>query len=141
MDTITKLGLVGTLLGIIGFFFPVEWKNKFLVKIVFTLIVIVLSVWIINQNSRIRQMEKISKSANLLVEQKSINFTSEGFILAALSFLEQNKSSYPDSYKRAKDIFEVYNKSEHRDINSTYTASEMEGLIVGIGILSTVEDK
>ncbi|WP_146779246.1 hypothetical protein [Flavobacterium psychrolimnae] len=70
-----------------------------------------------------------------------MEFTSEGFTLAALSFLEQNKNDFPDSYERANKIFETYDKSEERNSNSVSTASEMEGLIKGIGILSTVDDK
>ena len=141
MDTIAILGLIGTVLGIIGFFFPIEWKNKAYIKVVFMLIFTILSIWIVNQNSKINQIEKVSKSANLLIEQKSTEFTSEGFILAALSFLEQNKNSYPDSYKRANDIFYTYNLAENREMNSISVASEMEGLIRGIGILSTVDEK
>jgi hypothetical protein len=141
MDTITILGLTSALIGIIGFFFPIEWKSKAYIKLVFTIIFVILSAWIVYQNSKINKIERVSKSANLLIEQKSMEFTSEGFILAALSFLEQNKNDFPDSYQRAKKIFETYDKSEERNLNSVTTASEMEGLIKGIGILSTVDDK
>ncbi|RBN49474.1 hypothetical protein DR980_13615 [Flavobacterium psychrolimnae] len=101
----------------------------------------ILSAWIVYQNSKINKIERVSKSAHLLIEQKSMEFTSEGFTLAALSFLEQNKNDFPDSYERANKIFETYDKSEERNSNSVSTASEMEGLIKGIGILSTVDDK
>lgn len=96
--------------------------------------------YIVSQNSKISRIEKVSKSANLLVKQKSMEFTHEGFILAALSFLEQNKSDYPESYQRAKGIFEKYDKSEYRGIESLSISSEMEGLIKGIAILATVKE-
>lgn len=88
MDTISILGILSGILGIIGFFFPVEWKEKNIIKVVFTIILFVLTSYIVYQNSKISRIEKVSKSANLLVENKSRDFTSEGFILAALSFLE-----------------------------------------------------
>lgn len=141
MDTITTLGLLSGIIGIIGFFFPVEWKGKIFIKIIFTVILIILTSCIVFQNSKIARIEKVSKSANLLIETKAMDFTSEGFILASLSFLEQNKNDFPESYERAKLIFEKYDKSEYRDIESIKTSNELEGLIKGIGILSTVDDE
>jgi hypothetical protein len=140
MDTISIIGLLGTVLGIIGFFFPVEWKKKVFIKIAFTFIFLLLSSYIFIQSSKINKIERISKSANLLIEKKSMEFTPEGFILASLSFLEQNKNDYPESYERAKEIFKKYNESENRNINSVDTSYEMEGLLKGISILSTVKE-
>ena len=141
MDTIAIVGLLSALLGIVGFFFPVEWKNKTSIKIVFTIVLLSLSAYIIYQNSKINRAEKISKSANLLIEQKHMEFTHEGFILAALSFLEQNRKDFPESYERAKMIFDKYDKSPYRGLESVDTSFEMEGLIKGIGILSTVKEE
>ena len=140
MDILSIIGLLSGVLGIIGFFFPIEWKKKWFIKITFTLIFLFLSSFIIIQNSKINKIEKVSKSAKLLIEQKEMEFTSEGFILAALSFLEQNKSDFPESYERAKVIFKNYNESEDRNLNSVNTSYEMEGLIKGIAILSTVKE-
>ncbi len=141
MDTISILGFLSGLIGIVGFFFPVQWKNKIFVKIAFTLVLASLSIYIFYQNSKIDKIERVSKSANLLIESKDTQFTSEGFILAALSFLEQNKNEFPESYERAKKIFENYDKSDYRSIESVGTSSEMEGLIKGIAILSTVKEE
>lgn len=141
MNTISIVGFLSGLIGIIGFFFPVEWKNKILIKIVFTMVLFFLSFFIITQNSKIHQIERVSKSANLLIEKKDTEFTAEGFILAALSFLEQNRNEYPESYARAKMIFDKYDKSDNREIESVGTSFEMEGLIKGIGILSTVSEE
>jgi hypothetical protein len=140
MDTISILGFLSGLIGIIGFFFPVEWKNKILIKVAFSLVLASLSIYIFYQNSKINQMERVSKSADLLIESKDTQFTPEGFILAALSFLEQNKNEFPESYYRAKKIFDKYDKSDYRSIESVGTSSEMEGLIRGIAMLSTVKE-
>ena len=141
MDTISILGFLSGLIGIIGFFFPIEWRNKIYVKIAFIIVLATLSIYIFYQNSKIDKIERVSKSANLLIQSKETEFTSEGFILAALSFLEQNKNEFPESYERAKKIFEKYDKSDNRSIESVGTSSEMEGLIKGIGILSTVKEE
>lgn len=138
MNTISALSVLSCLIGIIGFFFPIEWKNKKIFKLVFVLILLILSTYIVILNSKIERIERISKSANLLIENREKKFTDEGFILAGLSFLEQNKSDFPESYERAKRIFEEYKKKDDKDFKSITTASEIEGLIGGISILSTV---
>ncbi|MBL7888807.1 MAG: hypothetical protein JNL24_04610 [Bacteroidia bacterium] len=141
MDVITILEILSGIIGIIGFFFPIEWKKKIIIKLMFSLILLLLTSYIVFQNSKINRIEKISKSANLLINKKSMEFSNEGFILAALSFLEQQKNDFPESYERAKMIFEKYDKNEYRSIESVRVSSEMEGLIKGIGILSTVKDE
>jgi hypothetical protein len=141
MDTLSILGFLSGLLGIVGFFFPVQWKNKIFVKIAFTIVLGSLTGYVYCQNAKIDKIERVSKSANLLIKSKDAQFTSEGFILAALSFLEQNKNDFPESYERAKKIFEKYDKSDFRGIESVGTSSEMEGLIKGIAILSTVKEE
>lgn len=141
MDTISIIGLLSGIIGIIGFFFPLEWKKKIFIKIAFITIFFSLSCYIIYQNSKISKIERVSKSANLLIEKKSMEFTHEGFILAGLSFLEQNKSDFPESYERAKKIFKKYDESQYRGLESVETSSEIEGLIRGIGILSTVKEE
>jgi hypothetical protein len=141
MDTISIIGLLSGIIGIIGFFFPIEWKKKIFIKIAFIAIFFSLSCYIIFQNSKITKIERVSESANLLIEKKSMEFTHEGFILAGLSFLEQNKSDFPESYERAKQIFKKYDESQYRGLESVETSSEIEGLIKGIGILSTVKEE
>jgi hypothetical protein len=140
MNIISIFGFLSGLIGIFGFFFPIEWKNKIFIKITYTIVLASLSFIIVTQNLKINQIERVSKTANLLIEKKTIDFTDEGFILACLSFLEQNKKEFPESYERAKLIFDKYDKSDNRRVESIYISSEMEGMIKGIGILSTVSE-
>lgn len=141
MDTINILGIISGLIGIIGFFYPKQWEKKWIVKSILFAVITCLSILIVIQNSKIEKLEKVSKSANLLLEKKEMEFTSEGFIMAALSFLEQNRNDFPESYERAKSLFEKYDKSEDRDIASVSVSYEMAGLLNGIAILSTVEEE
>ncbi len=141
MDLLGILGVTGTLLTIFAFFFPLEWKNKRVFKIVFFTIIALLSSTIVYLNLKISRIEKISKSAEALIQQKAHGFTDEGFILASLSFLEQNKKDFPDSYERAIKIFESYNNSRDKRYESLDVSSELEGLLKGIAILSTVDEE
>jgi hypothetical protein len=88
-----------------------------------------LTIVIVYQNSIINSKERISKAANFLIENKKFEFTNEGFILASLAFLEQNRKEYPDIYEISKEIFKNYNKSEHRALNAVTVSYEMSGLI------------
>jgi len=80
-------------------------------------------------NSRLRRIDNISIAANKLLEYQKFHFSPEGFNLACLSFLEQNKDLYPESYERAKGLFRESGKSEEN-------SNTMSGLIRGIAILN-----
>lgn len=140
MDYINLLGIISGIIGIFGFFYPKQWQKKWPIKLFFILTIACLSTLIVVQSSKINRIEKISKSASVLLEEQRTEYTSEGFIQAALSFLEKYKMDFPDAYKRATDIFNRYNQSEYRGVRSADTASELAGLIKGIATLSK-EDK
>ncbi|UVD79373.1 hypothetical protein NWE55_14765 [Myroides albus] len=60
--------------------------------------------------------------------------------MASLSFLEQNKNEFPESYERAKEIFKKYDNSEYKTTESVGISYEMAGIVKGIAILSTVKE-
>ena len=136
MDYINLLGIFSGILGIFGFFYPKQWQKKWPIKAVFAITIASLSTLLVLQNSKINRIEKISRSASILLEEKATAYTPEGFIQAALSFMEKYKTEFPDAYIRATEIFSRYNSSEHRWSKSTDTASELAGLIKGIATLS-----
>jgi hypothetical protein len=140
MDYINLLGIISGVIGIFGFFYPKQWQKKWPIKAVLVLIIASLSTLIAVQNSRINRIEKISRSASILLNAHSTDYTSEGFIQAALSFMEKYKGDFPDAYKRATNIFERYDKSEYRGLRSTDTAYELAGLIKGIATLSSEDN-
>lgn len=85
---------------------------------------------IVSQNSRLEEINRVSRAANQLLKDKTMEFTHEGFTQAGLSFLEQNKGLYPDSYKRAILI------SENRELDQVTKSFTIAGIIKGIAILN-----
>jgi hypothetical protein len=136
MDFYALSGIIGTVFSIATVFLPEKFKSKKLTLGIFTFTIIVLCCFITNLNSKLNRIEKVSMTANELIEEKSMKFTNEGFILATLAFLEQNKDLYPESYKRAENIFDYYKKSNDKSIESVNVSFELEGLLQGIAILS-----
>lgn len=93
------------------------------------IIVTFLSSWITKSDTELKRIKNIHKSASQLVTKHNHDFTSDGFIQAALTFLEENKDIYPDAYIRATIIYET-NKDK---INVSYA---LKGMLNGIAILN-----
>ena len=94
-----------------------------------------MGIYIHKLESRIDRVNDIQRAALQLVEKKDTRFTSEGFVQAALSFLEVNKDLYPDTYMRAVEIERKMHESEslYAGIDA---ASELSGILNGIAILN-----
>jgi phosphoglycerol transferase MdoB-like AlkP superfamily enzyme len=139
MDIYAVSGILGTVLSIATFFIPDKWKSKRITLFLFVFLVVILSCVIVNQNSKLTRINKISRAANELVSNREMRFTHEGYIQAGLAFLEQNKDLYPDTYKRSVSIYEKYKKKERYDNDVVDLAFEMDGLIKGIALLNINE--
>lgn len=140
MYLVTALSVISGIVGILAFFFPIKWKKSLFVKIIFISIISILSIYLSYQNYKLNRIEKISKTANLLIKNKDTDFTNEGFVLACLSFMEQNKDEFPDSYSRAISIYKKYENNNNKGYESIVLSSELEGLIKGIGYFNTEEE-
>lgn len=103
------------------------------------------AVWYWQANQRIH---KVELAAQRLLSESEYNFTNEGFIQAALAFLEKNKDLYPDSYARAQEICREnkcsgaqYSKEAENGIdrqqNLRNVASTLRGLVKGISALES----
>lgn len=138
MDFILLLTTISSVVSIIGFFITIVKDKKWYItisSIVSALVFICMSVHIHKLESRIERVKDIQRAASQLVEERDMRFTSEGFVQAALSFLEVNKDLYPDTYMRAVEIEQKMHESK-----SIYTgveaASELSGILNGIAILN-----
>lgn len=134
MNAIDIIALLSSLAGLATFFIPSQWQTKknFIVAGLFILSAV--SIIMVNQYSRLRHIERVSRAARQLLEQKEMEFTYDGFTQAGLAFLEQNKNLYPDSYKRAMSI------AKDQSVHEVHKASTIEGIIKGIGILNTASE-
>jgi len=131
MGIISTLTLTGSVASIIGLFLPAEgWKRK-AIYVIYGLVIALLTGGLVYYQQQLEKAESISRQAEELVEDRSIHFTSEGFIQAGLAFLETHQDTYPDTYARAQAICETYNCSgEGEDVVSA--AFAMEGILEGI---------
>lgn len=130
---IVFIGVVGSVASIISLFIPAMSKKEKLLHAVYIFIIAVavgFGSWeyIIN-----KQANNLSQAAALLSKDREFNYSSEGYIQAALWFLEVNKERYPDAYQSARQIYNDW--KEHPDSLGTKkieVASEMDGIIRAI---------
>jgi hypothetical protein len=135
MNYYVLLGIISGIVTIISLFIPEKWRTKKTFLAVTLIVVIFISGWITDMNSRLDRVKSVQKSAMVLMDRRNSEFTDKGFIQASLSFMEENKDLYPDSYQRAIQIQEgIKDKWYSGDISDA--AYEMEGLIYGIAILN-----
>ena len=135
MNYYVLLGIISGIVTIISLFIPKKWRTKKTFLAVTLIVVIFISGWITDMNSRLDRVKSVQKSAMVLMDRRNSEFTDKGFIQASLSFMEENKDLYPDSYQRAIQIQEgIKDKWYSGDISDA--AYEMEGLIYGIAILN-----
>jgi hypothetical protein len=143
---IILVGIVGSVASVIGLFLPLQSKNQRIIHALYQLAIIafaIVAVWYWQANQRVH---KVEQAATRLLNNSNFDFTSEGFIQAALAFLEKNKDLYPDSYTRAQEIcksnhcFEPeYGKSGVNSLDHSYNQrnamNALKGLILGISRL------
>jgi hypothetical protein len=137
MDILVLSGFVGALFSVLAFFIPEKFKSNRAIKIIFTILLIGLCCIITFQYSKLKRIDNISKSATTLIKNKESSYTHISFVQAGLAFLEQNKDLYPDSYKRAQNLYDEYKKKESPYAFETVNlASEIKGIIQGIAVLN-----
>lgn len=138
MDYLLLLTIFSSVVSVIGFIATIckegKWYHSIL-SIVSALVFTCMGIYIHKLESRIDRVHDIQRAALQLVEKKGTRFTSEGFVQAALSFLEVNKDLYPDTYMRAVEIERRMHESEslYAGIDA---ASELSGILNGIAILN-----
>lgn len=138
MNYILILTIFSSVLSIIGFFVSIFMNHNtrtLVLCIVSSVIFIGLSIYVQQLEKRLSRIEDIHRAASELVDQRRITFSPEGFVQAALSFLETTKDLYPDTYARAADIAKKMHESESI-FSGSEAESEMVGIIYGIAILN-----
>jgi hypothetical protein len=146
MDFWLVLGAVGSVASLIGLVLPRQSKNLRLIHALYGLAIAAfatVAVWYWQANQRIH---KVEQAATRLIERVDFDYSSQGFIQAALAFLEKNRDLYPDSYARAQELCKLNNclgpqygaqgsNSLEHDYNLNNVASGLKGLIRGISKL------
>lgn len=127
MDSVVLLGIMGSVASIASLLISAPTITSRIIHAVygFLIVMVVGSAFIFNQEkiselataeqkaselqAEIDQMNSIKIGAKSILENKSYYSTSDvgenrGFILSAFAFLEQHKSTFPESYQIAKTL-------------------------------------
>lgn len=140
------IGIVGSVASIIALALPASSKSQRIIHAVYVLLIVAISSAAITYKTELNRINSAEKSAKALITDRRMNFTDEGFNMAALSFLEKYKDLYPDSYQRASKLCENNGclKNQHAEggnsLNHAYSqinvSSALEGMLKGIGEIS-----
>lgn len=147
MDIFSLIGVLGSIASIIALFLPAQGKKQRVIYAIYVFIVVVLVTSSQFYQSKLRRIESAERAAIALLERKEFEFTQEGFIQAALAFMEKNRDIFPDSYVRAQELCKNNDCLENpygNKISSSLThgyaqihvASALDGMLKGIAKLS-----
>lgn len=136
------IGIVGSVASIIALALPASSKSQRIIHAIYVLLIVGISAAAVSYKAELNRMNDAERAAKALVADRKMNFTNEGFNMAALSFLEKYKNLYPDSYKRASELCENNGclKNQHAEggnsLNHAYSqinvSSALEGMLKGI---------
>lgn len=140
------IGIVGSVASIIALALPASSKSQRVIHSVYVLLIVAISSFAVSYKAELNQVNNAERAAKVLVKDRRMKFTDEGFNMAALSFLEKHKNIYPDSYQRASELCKNNGclQNQHaKDSNSLAHAysqinvsSALEGMLRGIGEIS-----
>jgi hypothetical protein len=103
--TFAIVGFLGSIASLVALFLGATgWKAK-LIHGIYAAAILVLSVLAYRQETRLSEIRNI-ESAALRLTKSSEGLTEDGAILAIMAFLEKTRYEFPDTYERAKAIYE-----------------------------------
>ncbi len=143
------IGFVGSLASIVALFLPANSMKNRLIHAAYVLVIVIVTTIGYSYKNKLERIESAERAATVLVEDRWNKYSSEGFNMAALSFLEKYQDLYPDSYARALDLCSnnrcLKNQYEEggNSLNHAYAqinvSSALTGMLQGISVLSSEE--
>lgn len=134
------LSIICDAIGIAGFAMNLHFsKQSKMEKLRWVIVAIVLVIsfsFTVYNGSELSRIKNIHRQASALCEHYSTSYCEE-YIQEALTFLEENRERYPDSYDRAKQIYHDINDSAVPDCYDA--ARKMYGILKGISALNGEE--
>ena len=116
--TFAIVGFLGSIASLVALFVgAIGWKAK-LIHGIYAAAILVLSGLTYAQESKLSEIRNIERAAQRL-SKSTLELTDEGAILAIMAFLEKVRSEFPDTYARAKEIYE-----KNDLVTSTYRVTE-----------------
>lgn len=137
------LAALGSVSSIIGFIISVVTSKETLKRkmIWFSLLIVMAGsiAGTVYLNSELKRIKDIHNKAESVYEDYSRFGSSLEYVHEVLTFLEENKDSYPDAYERANRIYDEM-KEDMKDFGKVLVdskaAEEMNGIIKGIVTLN-----
>lgn len=134
MDIITLLSILSAICTIVSFLTSKFFKSNYWIIGAVVGILTFVSGYAVYYNSEYRRIKNIHRQA-IAVEKHYQNYGGfKQFIQTSLTFLEENRDSYPESYERAKKIYADTNYPGG-SLDSD-AAEEIHGIIQGIAALN-----
>lgn len=140
------IGIVGSAASIIALSLPAASKSQRIIHALYVLLIVGISSTAVSYKSELDRINSAERAAKALIKDRRMNFTDEGFNMAALSLLEKYKDLYPDSYQRASQLCENNGclNNQHAEgsnsLNHAYSqinvSSALEGMLKGISEIS-----
>ncbi|WP_033933177.1 hypothetical protein [Vibrio cholerae] len=141
------IGIVGSLASIIALFLPANSMKNRLIHATYVLVIVIVTTIGYSYKNKLERIESAERAATVLLEDRRNKYSSEGFNMAALSFLEKYQDLYPDSYARALDLcsnnsclknqYEEGGNSLNHAFAQINVSSALAGMLQGISVLSS----
>lgn len=130
MDIMTFLSVFSAICTIVGFFTSKYFKSNYWIVGAVVGILTFVSGYAVYYNSEYRRIKNIHRQAIAVEKLYQTYGGYKQFIHASLTFLEENRDSYPDSYVRANKIYEATKGPSF--ILDSDAAEELHGIILSI---------
>ncbi len=132
------IGIIGGISTVIGFILGIREPDKRYFHALYMLLIAAGVSAATYEYSINRRIESIEREADGLVDHFDHDYTSRGFVFAALAFLEKNKNLFPDAYNRASDACNKINCTDsNSDTGMVELSYTLKGLVRGLGSLAS----
>ncbi|HFG2105959.1 hypothetical protein [Vibrio cholerae] len=141
------IGIVGSLASIVALFLPANSMKNRLIHAAYVLVIVIVTTIGYSYKNKLERIESAERAATVLLEDRRNKYSSGGFNMAALSFLEKYQDLYPDSYARALDLcsnnsclknqYEEGGNSLNHAFAQINVSSALAGMLQGISVLSS----
>ena len=137
MNYLLLLTILSSICGIVSFIIGVcsKYTKAKILQWVFIVFVLTFSSgYAVHYNSELERIKNIHRQANAIYGHYNLYGDYKEYIQEVLTFLEENREEYPDSYKRAIQIYDDMKKESIQ--YACEPAEELRGIIKGIATLN-----
>lgn len=139
MDYLEFLTITASVCSIVGFLITLFSMNSWGKRILWAIVIFLLTFsggYAVNRNSENERIKNIHRQSIAICNHYGYSYCEE-FVQEALTFLEENRERYPDSYDRAKQIYQDLNDAA---IPDCYDAErKLHGILKSISALNGEE--